>query len=346
MSFRFWRRVRLFPGVTLDLSKATASVSFGPPGAKVTLSPRGNRATAGIPGTGLFYTVKAPSGRGASRTQPAPPPVADRLDLGFFARLFAPADEEAFVDGLRLLHEGDEAGALGRLEAGADHPDAAWMAGMLRLKREAFDAAERHFRTALAAGPDLGALFAKYRLDTVVDLPVTDEVTAHLRPRPRGTRLALAELHQARGDETAALDELEAILTETPDDVVALAALCELLLANASDARAAPDAIVRMTAGIGNETAVHAAILLYKARALRRLGMDEIAVKTLTTAWRRKKDRPAELLRQIRYERAIAYRDIGRASRSRRELEAIYAEAPDFADVAERVGAAPGARTP
>ena len=62
MSFRFWRRVRLAPGVTLNLSKSTASLSFGPPGAKYTISPRGNRATAGIPGTGLFYTVKAPGG--------------------------------------------------------------------------------------------------------------------------------------------------------------------------------------------------------------------------------------------------------------------------------------------
>ncbi|MCC5957236.1 MAG: DUF4236 domain-containing protein, partial [Natronohydrobacter sp.] len=57
MSFRFWRRVRLAPGVTLNLSKSTASLSFGPRGAKYTISPRGNRATAGLPGTGLFYTV-------------------------------------------------------------------------------------------------------------------------------------------------------------------------------------------------------------------------------------------------------------------------------------------------
>jgi hypothetical protein len=41
MSFRFWRRVRLAPGVTLNLSKSTASLSFGPRGAKYTVSPRG-----------------------------------------------------------------------------------------------------------------------------------------------------------------------------------------------------------------------------------------------------------------------------------------------------------------
>lgn len=51
MSFRFWRRVGLAPGVTLNLSKSMASLSFGPPGAKYTISPNGNRATADLTGT-------------------------------------------------------------------------------------------------------------------------------------------------------------------------------------------------------------------------------------------------------------------------------------------------------
>jgi len=57
MSFRFWRRIRLAPGVTLNLSKSMTSLSVGPRGAKYTISSRANRATAGLTGTGLFYTV-------------------------------------------------------------------------------------------------------------------------------------------------------------------------------------------------------------------------------------------------------------------------------------------------
>jgi hypothetical protein len=49
-----------------------------------------------------------------------------------------------------------------------------------------------------------------------------------------------------------------------------------------------------------------------------------------------------ELLRQIRYDRALAYAAIGRRSHSRRELEAIYAEAPGFEDVAVRLGVQSG----
>lgn len=42
MSFRFWQRIRLAPGVTLNLSKSSASLSFGPPGAKYTIGPSGH----------------------------------------------------------------------------------------------------------------------------------------------------------------------------------------------------------------------------------------------------------------------------------------------------------------
>ncbi|MDI7252965.1 MAG: DUF4236 domain-containing protein, partial [Actinomycetota bacterium] len=57
MAFRFWRRIRIAPGVTLNLSKSGGSLSFGPRGAKFTIGTRGKRATVGIPGTGLFYTT-------------------------------------------------------------------------------------------------------------------------------------------------------------------------------------------------------------------------------------------------------------------------------------------------
>ncbi|HDG98128.1 MAG TPA: DUF4236 domain-containing protein, partial [Desulfobacterales bacterium] len=55
MGFRFWRRIKIAPGVTLNLSRSGGSLSFGPRGARFTVG-RGKRAMMGIPGTGLFYT--------------------------------------------------------------------------------------------------------------------------------------------------------------------------------------------------------------------------------------------------------------------------------------------------
>jgi hypothetical protein len=56
MSWRFYRRVRLAPGLTLNLSKRGVSASVGVRGAHVTVGRSGVRETVGLPGTGLSYT--------------------------------------------------------------------------------------------------------------------------------------------------------------------------------------------------------------------------------------------------------------------------------------------------
>lgn len=53
---RLWRRVRIAPGVTINLTKSGPSVSVGPRGAKMTFGSRGIRQTLGIPGTGIYAT--------------------------------------------------------------------------------------------------------------------------------------------------------------------------------------------------------------------------------------------------------------------------------------------------
>jgi hypothetical protein len=56
--FRFWKRIKIFPGVYLNISKSGISFSFGIKGAKITFGSKGKRATLGIPGTGISYTNK------------------------------------------------------------------------------------------------------------------------------------------------------------------------------------------------------------------------------------------------------------------------------------------------
>ena len=54
MAFRFFRRIKLAPRLTLNLSKSGVSASFGPRGAKVALGSKEVRKTLGLPGTGLY----------------------------------------------------------------------------------------------------------------------------------------------------------------------------------------------------------------------------------------------------------------------------------------------------
>ncbi|HJU09301.1 MAG TPA: DUF4236 domain-containing protein [Candidatus Binataceae bacterium] len=58
-NFRFYRRVNLFPGLSLNLSKSGPSVTLGMRGAHLTLGPRGVTRTIGIPGTGIYYTSRS-----------------------------------------------------------------------------------------------------------------------------------------------------------------------------------------------------------------------------------------------------------------------------------------------
>lgn len=53
---RMFRRVRLAPGISLNLSGSGPSLSFGVRGAHLTVGRTGMRQTVGIPGTGVFYT--------------------------------------------------------------------------------------------------------------------------------------------------------------------------------------------------------------------------------------------------------------------------------------------------
>ncbi len=55
-SFRFYRRVNIFPGLSVNLSKSGPSLSVGVRGAHVTVGRNGIRKTVGIPGTGIYYT--------------------------------------------------------------------------------------------------------------------------------------------------------------------------------------------------------------------------------------------------------------------------------------------------
>ena len=331
MSLRFWQRIRLAPGVTLNLSKSTASLSFGPRGAKYTVSPRGNRATLGLPGSGLFYTIQDRKGARAAT------PTRDKLSLGFFRRLVTPPEEKAFIDGLRALNDGDENAALSQLEAASELPDAAWMAGMIRLKREAFAQARVHLEGALAAGDGLGALFTKYDLSPQSNLPIAKGIYAHISPTERGTRLALVELCEASGDAEGAAQHLERLLVIAPEDPVVLLSFVQIGLDTPQD-HDLLDRVIALTAATQNETPIDTGILLYRARALAARGLPDAAIEVLTRAGRRRTDRPDRLLHQIRHDRAELYERVGRKAQARREFEKLYVEAPEFEGLAERLG--------
>ena len=352
MGFRFWRRIGLAPGITLNLSKSGGSLSFGPHGARFTIGPRGVRGTVGIPGTGLFYTVQGLSGGGSRKKKPSkhtsPEPYQHspgflenigRKLVGWGAKRQAQprsSEERALADGVKALSGGDEITALNNLEKAAKLPDAAWLLGVLLLKHQRPSDAEHHLSFALEHSQSLGSLFERLGVAPTVTLGITPEVSAHLRPSEHGTLLALVETYQRERRLSEAMKCLDRLLSLDPSDPVVILSSVELTLDDPGEEPARK--VVSLTSSVMNETPIHTAILLYKGRALIRLSFSAAAVSTFTSALHPREDRPQDLLRQITYERALAYDLIGRKADLRRELEGLYAEAPDFEDVGARLG--------
>ncbi len=335
--------MKIAPGVSLNFSKSGVSPSFGVPGARVTLGRQGVRKTVGIPGTGLFYTEVDSSNRGRGRSSgrgrpPPPPKPQHKLNLGFFERLFTPKAERAFVDGCKAYVAGRRGKAAGELRNATHLADGAFLAGFLAINAERLDEAEQFLKQALAKHQLLGRHFDKYGLAVELALPIAEFVMAHVRPGRRGILLGLAEVYQAQNRIKEALHCLKKLRRDEPDDVVVNLSVAELILeAFPANKRLAKE-IVELAAGVENESSVHAALMLYKARALRTLALPTAARDVLTSALRKKKDRDEDLLKAIRYERAGVYEDLGQKARARREYEKLYAENPSYEDVSERLG--------
>ncbi|MDD2609334.1 MAG: DUF4236 domain-containing protein [Giesbergeria sp.] len=80
MGWRFQKRIRLLPGIALNLSRKGISTSIGIPGARVTLGHGKRRTTLGIPGSGLSYiTVQS--------TKNAPPSAQPQARAGRWLKL-------------------------------------------------------------------------------------------------------------------------------------------------------------------------------------------------------------------------------------------------------------------
>jgi hypothetical protein len=70
MGFRFQKRIRIFKGLTLTLSKSGASWTVGGPGASVNV--RGDKVTGtvGAPGTGCHTGIRLRTGLGQLAASP------------------------------------------------------------------------------------------------------------------------------------------------------------------------------------------------------------------------------------------------------------------------------------
>lgn len=247
MGLRFWRRFKILPGVTLNLSRSWPSVSFGPRGAKLTVGPRGTRVTVGLPGTGLHYTVagkKAPDGEPRRRVPGTArvPHVHHETDAQSSRALSEagadssgdqqadPVADDVLLAAAADIEAGMELEALERLRTIVYVPDAAFLAGIvaLRIGAEPEEAAAL-LRHAARDENRLGTTLAGLGLDLSLTIPISDEVQVVLRPDRRGATLALVEALQRIGRVDEGIGLLRELLVAYPGDPLIELSLADLL---------------------------------------------------------------------------------------------------------------------
>lgn len=341
MAFRFFKRIKVLPGITLNLSKSGGSLSVGPRGAKITIGPKGIRRSVGIPGTGLYHTTHTSYKSSASsrpKYEPAVPSRQDRLTLGFFKRLLTPDDEKTLVDGLKELSIGNISAAFEQFKKASHLTDGAFLAGILSLKNESFQESATYLQYALSNLNNLGMYFNKYGVSARVSIPVTEGISATIEPDERGIRLALAEAYQGMNDLERAIDNLKILLDLDPfDTAIIKLSMAELLFESGLKDKTRMQEIIDLAGTVKNESDMHATLMLYKARALRKLNLPAASKELLSEALRKKSGRSEDILKALRYERALAYEDMGQGKRARTEFEKLYAEDSNYEDLKVRL---------
>ena len=81
MGFRFQKRIRILPGLSLNLGKRGVSLTIGSRGLKTTISSRGVKHSIGLPGTGIRYETSYKGGQ-SSRSRD----TCINGEVGFFSK--------------------------------------------------------------------------------------------------------------------------------------------------------------------------------------------------------------------------------------------------------------------
>ncbi len=336
MGFRFFRRWNILPGISLNLSKSGPSISFGTRGARITVGAKGVRGTVGIPGTGFYYTkqILGSGKRGGARSK------SDGFEsdpkTGGSSSLARPEDQSLWK-ACRALADGDPATALEHARRAEVTADGCFIGGLAAMANGDPQEAVRLLSRSLVDPRKLGETLGRLGADFSMRVPIAEGVQALVRPDAEGAMLALAEACQQAGRTTDAIGWMERLLAAMPDDAVARLSLAELLIENSPDSHAAWNRVLALTEGASGQSAIGCGLLLYRARALRRLGRPRDAALAATQALRVLRGRPPELLRELRYERALASLDLGETERARVDLRRVFEEDPYFEDVADRL---------
>jgi tetratricopeptide (TPR) repeat protein len=350
--FRFRREIDVFPWLKFNLSKSGITATIGPENLHITVGSKGTWVYADIPGSNTYFRRKLgpmmddlrgdddDSDKKSKDTEDDE--EESLIEYGFFDRLTARPSERAFVDTLKALNEQDLKEAYKHAIDATSQADGAFLAGFLAIQHQDWQPAVEYLKKALKDHEHLGELFAEFDVTIDVYLSISHNYLVGIRPTPQDCLLALAVAYDRMQNNKMAIKCLQEVRERyDAQSLIIRLLLAELLDETFADHPAVQHEIVTLAEGIQNDSPLHAALMYYRGRALRRLDVIAGARDTFTNALRKKKDYPADLLVALQYERALIYEKEGKKKHAHKEFEKIYAMAPELEDVANRLGLRP-----
>jgi tetratricopeptide (TPR) repeat protein len=367
MGIRYRKSISIGGGVRLNLSKSGVGASFGVPGLRYSVSGNGRaRRTMSIPGTGIYSVTSMGGGTGlasgsgsrsAERSGPssaswsasaaalapgsARPPVAWTPPR---AGWFSGGADKRYREGARALVAGDYTAAVAAFEACLlEDPGAVSAHFLAALAGEQAampkDRELAHLEAVVAsdvAMPD--RLQLKYLPPAVVGLTVRSSITDHIAIElpftSVGATLVLAEAYQQAGRLADAIGLVSQLHEHDIGNEVIALSLADLLFADKDY-----EGVVEASASGTNDSDIGVGLLHLRAAALLAKGMADGAMDAFREALAKKAGRDPELLKVVRYDRALAYQQAGQRARARADLERIYGVDPDYEDVRARLAA-------
>ena len=170
-----------------------------------------------------------------------------------------------------------------------------------------------------------------------LSVKVTENISAQASFDAVGATLMLAEMYQQAGRLEEAIGLVQQLHEASPSDPTIRLSLADLLMADEDH-----EAVVELLGGVTNTDDVGVAMLHLKGAALTALGHQTAGLEALRDALAKTSGRDPQLLKVVRYDRALAYEVAGQHGRAKQDLERVYAQDPTYEDVRERLASTNG----
>jgi tetratricopeptide (TPR) repeat protein len=347
MGVRFRRSLKLGPGVRLNATKSGVGMSFGPRGLRYSVHSSGRQTRSiGIPGSGLSHVEVS---AGSSRRRSVAPrqivvPMAQASHLLPKPGWLSSKAEKRYYDGVQAYLRGEIPAALASFEAclAADpHVGSAHLFAVLCGEKTVAAEAEviGHLEAIVEhEEPIPDRLQNKYLPPGFAALELSVQITENIHASAPfdslGAALILAEHYQAAGRLEEAIGVVQQLHELGPADSAVRLSLADLYFADHD-----LEGVLEAASTATNDTDLGVELLHLRAAAMFALGHEAGAFEAFKEALAKIAGRDPELLKAVRYDRALAFERAGQKAKAKADLERIYAVDPSYEDVRDRLTA-------